>query len=339
MIIVVVCIAYVGQDLAYTLCDIPIWALPSVMHEDPKVKTNVITWANYGATIGAVLVTVLGIQVILTFGGERDPNAYFITAIIVSVIAAIAMMTTGLVTRERVKSTKKPAPFAENFKTIYKNKPLLIILLSIIGVGLTISVRAGIQFYYAVHVAEDPNFMTYAGLALVAGIFIGLGITPVLMKKFKKKTIFISTCIYSIILSLIPLFAGYHNVPFTIMMIGFGFVATGVFNNLIPNLLMDCIDYSEWKLGFRGEGIVFSARTFINKITSAMSRALVGFSLAFLGYIEGGVQSTYVINGLHMLMFLVPAILMVVSLVPMIFFSFTESKRDEILKILIDRRG
>ena len=337
-LIVMACLGYVGFDLTYTLCDIPLWAITSVISKDPKEKTNVITWANFGATIGSVFITVLGIQLINMFGGEREPRAFFMTALVIGIFTAIFMTTTGLVAKERVISEEKPQPVKENFKTLYKNKPFLILILSIFCVALTINIRGTIQMYYAVYVVEDTNFMTYAGLALVVGIIIGISITPKLIGKFFKKYIFIAACTLSVVMSLIPYFLGYQHMWLNIAFLALGFISTGMFNSLMPTLMMDCIDYAEWKLGFRGEGIVFSTRTFISKACSAIARGTTGITLFILGFVVEAKQTPDVMQGLHSLMFLVPAILIALAIIPMAFFPFTEDKRDAVLAELKERR-
>jgi len=331
-------IAYVCFDLTYTLCDIPIWGLTSVIHREPKIRTNVITWANFGATFGSVFITVLGIQIINLFGGEREPNAFFMTALIIGIVTAVFMISTGVFTRERVISTEKPKPVKQNFQTLYKNKPLLILILSIFCVILTINIRGTIQMYYAVYVVEDTNFMTYAGLALVIGIVIGLSITPKLISKFFKKHIFIAACAFNVVMSLIPFFVGYQHMWVNVGLLGIGFISTGMFNSLIPTLLMDCIDFAEWKLGFRGEGIVFSTRTFISKLCASIARGATGISLALLGFVVNVKQVPAVVQGLHAMMFLVPAILIALAIIPMIFFPFTEDKRAEMMADMAKRK-
>jgi len=338
-IVAVAMFAYVFCDLAYTFSDIPIWGMASVMHEDPKIKTSVITWANFGATFGTVFVTVLGIQVLNLFGGERDPHAFFMTALIFSATAAVLMICTGLFTRERVTSDKEPSPFRENIKAVAKNKPLLILLLSIFCVVMTINIRGTIQVYYAVYVVEDTNFMTYAGLALVVGIVIGLSAAPKLISKFYKKHIFIAACAFNVIMSIIPYFLGYQNMWVSIAFIGVGFISVGVLNSLMPTLLMDCIDYGEWKLGFRSEGIVFSTRTFISKLCAAVARGTVGFALVLLGFVVDVTQAPAVMQGLHGMMFLIPAILAALAIIPMIFFPFTEDKRNAAMAELKESSG
>ena len=331
-VIAVAMIAYVFCDLAYTFSDIPIWGMTSVIHENPKIKTSVITWANFGATFGTVFVTVLGIQVLNLFGGEREPHAFFMTSLIFSVAAVVLMTCTGLFTKERVKSTVEPTPFKKNIQAVVKNKPLLILLISVFCIVMTISLRSTIQIYYAVYVVEDTNFMTYAGLALVVGIVIGLSIVPKLIGRFYKKHLFIAASLFNILMSIIPYFIGYQNMWVTVGFIGVGFISVGMLNSLMPTLMMDCIDYGEWKMGFRSEGIVFSIRTFISKLCAAIARGATGFALVVLGFAVNVKQTSDVMMGLHGLMFLFPAILTALAIIPMLFFKFTEDKRNAVME-------
>ncbi|KWX87457.1 hypothetical protein AMQ83_12995 [Paenibacillus riograndensis] len=92
-------------------------------------------------------------------------------------------------------------------------------------------------------------------------------------------------------------------------------------------MLLDTIDYSEWKLGFRGEGIVFSTNTFITKFSGAVSRLIIGASLGVLNYVENQPVTPGLRHGLSLVMFLLPALCFLASIIPIRFDAMREKTR------------
>ena len=75
----------------------------------------------------------------------------------------------------------------------------------------------------------------------------------------------------SLIFSLVKLFVYIDNVIlYTALNIMTLLGQTG-FTMLIWALVSDCLDYSEWKTGFRSDGSMYSLYTFSRKIGSALA--------------------------------------------------------------------
>lgn len=55
--------------------------------------------------------------------------------------------------------------------------------------------------------------------------------------------------------------------------------------------LADVVDYGEYVLGTRNEGVVFSLQTLIVKLTAAFTSLAIGFVLELTGYVPNAVQS------------------------------------------------
>lgn len=100
------------------------------------------------------------------------------------------------------------------------------------------------------------------------------------------------------------------------------------------SMLLDTIDYSEWKLGFRGEGIVFSTNTFITKFSGAVSRIIIGTSLGFMNYVENQPVTPGLQHGLSFVMFILPALCFVAAIIPILFYNISDKQRDRILSDL-----
>ena len=114
----------------------------------------------------------------------------------------------------------------------------------------------------------------------------------------------------------------------------------GLLNASTTVMISNAVDYGEYKIGKRSESIIFSAQTFIVKFSTAFSGLIIGFGLTMIKYVPIAVQSASTIMGMKILMFLVPAILMVVcALVYSKFYKLNGEFYTNIMKELENRRG
>ena len=102
-------------------------------------------------------------------------------------------------------------------------------------------------------------------------------------------------------------------------------------------MLIDAVDYSEWKLGFRGEGIIFSANTFIVKLSGTASRGVLGIGLVLMNYTEGQVATQTLVTGFNAMIFLIPSILFFLTILPLVFHKVTNDQQKAIQQMLIEK--
>lgn len=332
--LIIASISYLLWGMLYTVCDTPLWALSSVISKDPDERTLVVTLGKIGGTLGAVAVTIGGIQLLLAFGGERNTDAYLYSAILVAAVAAVSIFLTGVTSKERVTPSPDKISFKTNLQTIYKNKPLLALLASLLIINLINGIRQSIQLYYVIYVWGDAVYVTQVGISLVVGMLLGMVATPKLLRLFSKKKVFIASCLLGSLSCVIPYLFGDENRMFALVFFGISFFFSGMTIIVSTSMLLDTIDYSEWKLGFRGEGIVFSTNTFITKFSGAVSRIIIGTSLGFLNYVENQPVTPGLQQGLSFVMFILPALCFVAAIIPILFYTISDKQRDRILSDL-----
>jgi len=337
--LVIAAASYLMWGMLYTVCDTPLWALSSVISKDPNERTLIVTLGKIGGMIGTVAVTVGGIQLLLAFGGERNTDAYLYSAVIVAVIAAISIFLTGLTSKERVTPSIERISFRKNLQTIYKNKPLLTLLSALLIINLVLGIRQSIQLYYVIYVWGDAGYVSQVGLSLVVGMLLGMVVTPRLIHVFSKKKVFIISCTLGSISCLIPYFGGDNHITFTLVMFAVSFFFSGMTTIVSTSMLLDTIDYSEWKLGFRGEGIVFSTHTFVTKFSGAVSRIIIGASLGWLNYVENQPVTAGLQQGLSFVMFILPALSFAAAILPILFYNINDKQRNQMLIDLENSRA
>ncbi len=336
--IAIAAITYILWGMSYTISDIPIWALSSVATDEPLKRNKMIAIGKIGGTLGVVLCVLFSVKLLGLFGGERNISSYFYAAIIVAAIASISILLTAIFVKERIEPGKKRISMRENIKTVTKNKSLMFLIIILFLINLINSIRQVSQMYFTVYTWGSADYITSVGISLVLGMVVGISIAPKLIEKFEKKRIIIAACILGSIVSIVP-YVALENVMVGLVFLGFSFVTVGVMTITSTSMLIDAIDYSEWQLGFRGEGIVFSLNTFVSKLSAAFAKLVLGLGLIAIHYTENQPRTPSTIAYFNSLMYIVPAICCILTIVPLLFYKLDREKNKEIAEELKIKRG
>lgn len=382
-------ISYIAWGMCFTVCDIPLWGITSLMTEDENDRSKILGLARMVAGVGGIGVLVVQIAqaVAGAFGGDMQ-KGFIVTVIIMTVVATILFEFAGLFTKERVDKSEKSYTFKENFKIMFGNKPFRQILISGILRSpiqlLMIVAMTLVTYYYAngnimnILVYNDDgslagiNVKILIGLGCVAaGLFVGqfvaMGVTPLIIKKVEKKTLYNVYSIagavpYALIFVFYKVSGGDLTTTFWSIIIGicmlFGSAAFGGINVLQSVMIADCVDYEEYYNGVRTDGVFFSGQSFITKLAAGISTivssavyAIVGYSGAnvdklnkaiengasFLTY-DGGTGVGKYAEAMFFLISIPPAIGMILSAIPTLKYAMTDAEHKEILSELVSRR-
>lgn len=382
-------ISYIAWGMCFTVCDIPLWGITSLMTEDENDRSKILGLARMVAGVGGIGVLVVQIAqaVAGAFGGDMQ-KGFIVTVIIMTVVATILFEFAGLFTKERVDKSERSYTFKENFKIMFGNKPFRQILISGILRSpiqlLMIVAMTLVTYYYAngnimnILVYNDDgslagiNVKILIGLGCVAaGLFVGqfvaMGVTPLIIKKVEKKTLYNVYSIagavpYALIFVFYKVSGGDLTTTFWSIIIGicmlFGSAAFGGINVLQSVMIADCVDYEEYYNGVRTDGVFFSGQSFITKLAAGISTivssavyAIVGYSGAnvdklnkaiengasFLTY-DGGTGVGKYAEAMFFLISIPPAIGMILSAIPTLKYAMTDAEHKEILSELVSRR-
>lgn len=335
--VAVAAVCYVLWGMTYTVYDIPIWAISSVSSRSADEKNSMVTLGRIGGTLGTVIVSVGSVSLLNAFGGERSAPAYTAMAAVIAGSGALLMLLSGFVLRERIEPPANGVPFRKNIHTILDNVPLKALMVTLLIMNMVNSIRQVAQMYFAVYVWGDSGYVTYIGLSLVLGMITGMAVSPALIRRYDKKLLYLIACIAGAVTSLLPYAFGVEPVV-SLVILGFNFAFSGVTSITSTSMLMDSIDYAEYKLGFRGEGVVFSMNTFLTKLSATISKGILGVSMTLMGYQDNMEPNDTVMVGFSFIVLAVPAICFVLSMLPLAFYKLTPDKLTAIRNELETRR-
>lgn len=398
-------ISYIAWGMCFTVCDIPLWGITSLMTEDESDRSKILGLARMVAGIGGIGVLVVQIAQALgsVFVSKIDKNAvdydtlvqkanqkgFIVTVIIMTVIASVLFEFAGLFTREKVEKSEKSYTFKENFQIMFRNKPFRQILISGIlrsPIQLLMIVAMTLVTYYYANgnimniLATDAsgkitglNVKILVGLGCVAiglfaGQFIAMGVTPLIIKKVEKKTLYNIYSIagafpFALIFVFYKVSGGDLTSTFWSIIVGICMLvasaAFGGINVLQSVMIADCVDYEEYHNGVRTDGVFFSGQSFITKLAAGISTIISSAVYAFVGYsganvdklnraiekganfitYDGGTGAGKYAEAMFFLISIPPAIGMLLSALPTLKYAMSDKEHQKILETLVEKRN
>jgi sugar (glycoside-pentoside-hexuronide) transporter len=309
-------ICYLIWGLVYAACDVPLWGLIGSAFPEQERRARVI--GNVRA-VGAVAVglSTLGAPALaaaLSFGPETTPEGWTRTIVVIALAGMGIFLLAFFVPRERV-STAEPTSFRALFGALFRNKPLLLVLLgSVLGFGRSI-VQAGGAVFVVVAYGNSDNF-TLVGAAIIAGIVFGSIVTPLVMRRFSGRTLILLSSFVAAAAYVVMYVAGFQNLIVLIVLIFVTGLMLGVFLVAQTTMIADAVDSAERATGLRNDGISFATLTFVTKVMSAFSVMAFGIVVVIAGY-EKGVEVTPEMQNIVFIgITLVPAISCLLSAIP-----------------------
>lgn len=286
--------------------------------------------------------------------GEKQNDLrwiYFVAAIICVAIGMPLFFVGFKGTKERASELDniKPPSLKHNLSLLFKNKPLMLIVISgILGAARMVFTYTG-GLYFCKYVLDSVNFMgmhgeglyTLVTIAIVPGGLIASLMVPYLTKKIGKKQSYIWTNIAGGVALLIAFIVGMaidkgnYTSTATLVIALLAIVVSGIpsgLTNIVSYAMIgDTIEYLELKTGERAEGICFAMQTFINKIGMA-----IGAFIGVMGYYIAGVTANNPgaldaggKDVMWIMLMLVAALSFILSAIPIFFYKFNEKEQQE----------
>lgn len=338
--VIYACVMYIVVDMIFTAVDIPFWSLPAAMTSNPKERSGIIGTTQ---TVSSAISGVVGVVMPLAltyFGGASKWSAYFKTAAIVAAFGTIMYIISFKMTKEHVvPDDSEKFSLKLGIKSVVTNKPLLCVqICNAVGL-LSMIMRGNFNYYYSRYCLGGIEIMSVLSLITLVTSIIGSVLFIFLSKKFDKRNIMFILAGGYVASCLVHYFAGWSNLAIIFCCSAVAGICLGAFMVSVMAMMADTIEYGEWKTGQRNEGMITSTRCFVTKLVMAISGIVVAFVLGAFGYVPGAEQTLAVQSAFHNMMTLVCAGVMVISVVPMFFYTLTEKKHAEIMQELAERKA
>ena len=335
-------------SICYTCINIPYGSMASVMSDEPDHRASLSTFRGVGSMIPQILVGVVVPMFLYTTleDGTKVANAsmFPVIALVMSIAAAACYIICYFLCTERVKVTEesKSVSFADTLKALAGNRAL-------IGISLVFICYLGAQMLN--QTINNYIFKDYFGDTMGLSVMNAAGFAPALLlapcavpltRKFGKKELGIFASILgTVAFGALFLMRTTNMWLYTIVNI-VGLLGFGLFNLIIWAFVSDVIDDQEVRTGSRDDGTIYAVCSFARKVGQAIASALGGWSLGWIGYVEGSLtgQTAAVKDGIYNIATMVPMILyLAVGICLIVIYPLSKKKVAENTAALKVRRG
>ena len=335
-------------SICYTCINIPYGSMASVMSNEPDDRASLSTFRGVGSMIPQILIGVVVPMFLYTTleDGTKIANAsaFPVVALITSIAAAVLYVVCYFMCTERVKVSEesKSISFADTLKALAGNRAL-------IGIALVFICYLGAQMLN--QTINNYIFKDYFGNTMGLSVMNAAGFAPALIlapcavpltRKFGKKELgIIASAMGTVAFGGLFLARTTNMWLYTVVSI-VGLLGFGLFNLIIWAFVSDVIDDQEVRTGKRDDGTIYAVCSFARKLGQAIASALGGWSLGWIGYVEGSLsgQTDVVRNGIYNIATLVPMILyLAVGICLIVIYPLSKKKVAENTAVLKERRG
>jgi GPH family glycoside/pentoside/hexuronide:cation symporter len=349
--------AYVTYTLLlmlYTAVNVPYSSLMAVITPNSLERTEVSTYRFVAAFVGQFIVGAVTLSLVQYFGKGNDQVGWQWTMGCFGVVAAILLFITFATTKERVRPPKdQKSNVKQDLKDLFKNKPWLLIAGATVFQLTYIVMRGSATAYYFRYYVGDQHLNLFGGtINLTYSVFtssfitsatiatlVGAVLTMWFAKRLDKKNTYAGFLIASATFSGFFYFLQPDNVILIFALNIFVSFFFGSVSVLQWAMYTDTADYGEWKLGRRATGLIMAASLFALKLGLTLGGAIVGWVLAYYGFVANQVQASNTQSGIVMLMSIYPAIFGIIGGCLMLFYPLTNKMMIKIEEDLTARKN
>lgn len=348
-----------GIYIIYTVCisavENPVNCFGAVATPNPEERGDFLSFASIckaiGQSAGMVVLLVVGLIVKSVIGKHNDQLEYTVTAVICAVGGIAMVLTIFFNNRERVPYSQERVSLKEAIKVVFTNKNLLMVAITKVA-GFGRGVYSAVSLYIAVYLLGSKDMNLGLLLPMGIGTAVGMLVVKQLLKKFDTKRVYILCCLYGAsmlaVLFVVSKAIGFNKtlvIPFLILNFFIGLQHGNT--NLTPNVMIaDCIDEIEWKTGKRVDALCYSGVSLFARLAAALTDSFGVLLIGWIGYqastdanIAYAAQSDTTLNGFLMIYTIIPAVFVVLQMVPILFYDLVGTKKQKVTRELVERRG
>ena len=332
----------------YTLINIPYGSMASVISPDPGHRASLSVFRSLGGTLANLAISVaLPLVVFVQVAGESQMSGTRMmwAALGCGIFAVICYLLCIVNVEERVatpsKAKEERQSLGQTLRSMLTNRGLTGLIATALFMLIAFMMLGGMMPYMLNEYFNDGQLLSLVNFVGLAPTLLLVPVAAKLARTVGKKEVGAVGLTLAVAAGVL-LFVARTDSPY-VFMAGYALLMLGIaaLNILIWAFITDVIDLQEIRTGERHDATVYGMYSWARKLGQAIAGGLVGWALGWIGYQSGGVeQSRSVLDGIYTLGTLVPALLLLVSLLALVLWYPLSKKRvDENVAILEQRRA
>jgi sugar (glycoside-pentoside-hexuronide) transporter len=332
---------YIISSVLYTGINTPVTSILTALTTSPQERITLMTWRMFGSKLGALAVNLFALQLV-DFFGNGDDRAGFLKVLPLYAVGCVALFLFGFRNlKEVVVEEKKHQPILGTFGALKGNWPWLIIFISSLFFWIAFIARYTVVPYYLEYNLHRAD-LTALAFSLDAISLVTALMLPWFCKSFSKTAAWGWGLVAMIVGQLVTYAGIASGDSVTIIMAGWiiGLLGSGMAMAIPFSILSDSVDYGEWKTGIRAAGLLTAVgAAFCLKAGAGLGGAIPLWIMSANGYVAKAAQSPSSLHAIEFSFVWVPAICLVLSLLPVLFYRRFERMEPQIHAELEARRA
>lgn len=321
---------YTANNVAYS-------SLTSFMTNRPEDRVSLGSIRFVCAITAVLFINGYTNRLVEYFGGGQP--GWQKVSLIYGILCVLFLMITGYFVKERniAKTTKSDnrVSFKDSFSALLKSRYFYLIFLLYLFMYIRIS-SSGAAIFYAQYVLKNPDTMAILSFASQLPSILVLIFYGKITGKFGIRKTMIAGTIMALIGYIV---ASINSENLTLLVIGLAIGSMGAvpLTAAASALVADMADYVYWETNVPVQGVAFSTTSAGMKLGTGIASALLGWVLAWGGYIPNSInQPGSSIFSMKLLFLYFPIIMLVLILVIVVIIDI-EKHMPKVRKELAER--
>ncbi|MDZ7271115.1 MAG: MFS transporter [candidate division KSB1 bacterium] len=347
-------VSYTLMLMVYTAINVPYSALMGVITPNSLERTEISSYRFVAAFIGGFIVQASTMSLVKLLGHGNEAAGWQRAMACLSGLAVVLFLITFASTKERVYPPKgQKSQFRQDLADLFGNRPWVLIAVATVFQLIYIVMRnSSIPYFFKYYVQDQQitifgrvvsvSFETLTSSFLLSGTIVtiaGAVLTKWFAKVLDKKNAYAGFLIASSVCCALFRFLRPNQIVLVYALNLLLSFCLGPVSVLQWAMYTDTADYSEWKRGRRATGLVMSASLFALKLGLTVGGALVGWILAYYGFVANQPQTERALHGILQLMSVFPAIAGLIGGLVMVAYPLTNKMMQRIEADLASRRS
>src|SRR5208283_2380308 len=301
---------YILMMLVFTAIVIPYISLPGVLTSDPQERLSANGYRLFFAKGASLLVNTFVPIFAARWGQEHLAKGYQVSMALMAALATLLFIICFFTTTERVVHKSDRKPLGQQLGLLCRNDQWLVLAAVCVIGTIGYVIRGSVALYYAKYFLGGAAKMQAAFVTTgIVGNILSMVASTWITKKFCKIRLFRWSQLVTFALSALMYLAVKPSdvtVAFALFfLINFIVDLQGpVFWSIIP----EAVDYGQVKSGKRVAGMAFGGISFCQKMGMSLAAGMVGWLLTYYQYEPDKVQSAFTLNGIALLLTVIPGV-------------------------------
>jgi GPH family glycoside/pentoside/hexuronide:cation symporter len=302
--------SYILLTLIFTIVTIPYISLIGVITDDPVERLSANGYRFVLVKVAAFLVTIVVPALALYLGDGNMQDGYQPAMGLMGILGSVLFLVCFFTTKERIKPVIEKTKLKEQAKLLLRNDQWLFLCVGLVLLMCGIVIRGSVGAYYAKYYLNGGDALISPFLATGVTASILAMIASTWITKFYCK---IKLFRYSQILTFVLCIAMYLTVGQDDIVLAFVFtfliwLFADMYMPIFWSSIAEAVDYGHRKTGIRVSGLAFGGISFCQKLGMGIAGGLLGYLLSYFNYQADVEQSEFTLNGIALLVTVIPAI-------------------------------